>query len=154
MSAYRHTQTSPMWLILLLFIPLFVIGGAGSGNSVLLIVFLSVGAGFLLLAASITSLTVQDAGDHLRVRFGPLPLFGTRLKYADMAAPAVSRSRTIDGWGIHWIPGRGWTYNIWGYDCVEMQYRGSPLRIGTDEAANLARFLSERIAALHATHSP
>lgn len=149
MPAYRHTQTSPMWLVLLVFVPLFVIGGLGGGNTMLLIILLAVGAGFLLLAASIHSLTVEDAGEHLRVRFGPLPLLGTRLKYADMADPAVGRSRTIDGWGIHWIPGRGWTYNLWGYDCVELQYRGSPLRIGTDDAANLARFLQERIAAGH-----
>ena len=59
-------------------------------------------------------LTVSDEGDALAVRFGPLPLFGTRIRYAEITAAEPSQTSIIDGWGVHYIPGRGWTYNLWG----------------------------------------
>lgn len=147
MPAYRHTQTAPMWPILIAFAPLLVAGALGSGNSDLLTVLLAVAAAFLLMAVCFHSLTVEDEGQHLRVRFGPLPLFRRRFAYGDMTAIAVGRSKLIDGLGIHYIPNRGWTYNLWGFDCVELCYRGRILRIGTDDAKNLASFLQSRTQA-------
>jgi hypothetical protein len=146
MGTYRHTQTAPIWLILVAFVPALVAGALAADAMALRAILLIAAAVFLLLAACFRSLTVEDGGDHLVVRYGPLPLFQKRFAYADMADVAAGRSRTIDGWGIHYVPGRGWTYNLWGYECVELRYRGVLLRIGSDEAGNLARFLHERLA--------
>ena len=45
------------------------------------------------------------------------------------------------GWGIHLTP-RGWLYNVGGLDAVELALNnGRTLRIGSDEAAALARAL-------------
>ena len=81
------------------------------------------------------------------MRFGPLPLFRKRIPYRDIAAVEQGRSRWIDGWGIHFVPGRGWTYNLWGFDCAELRVGGRRLRIGTDDAEGLVSFLRQRTAA-------
>ena len=39
----------------------------------------------------------------------------------------------------------GWVWNIWGRDCVVLQLRKDILRVGTDDAEKLARFLEEKI---------
>ena len=54
------------------------------------------------------------------------------------------RIAIIDGWGIHYIPGRGWTYNLWGFGCVKLTVRGKVVRVGTNDVENLARFLGEK----------
>ena len=48
-----------------------------------------------------------------------------------MTAVEAGRSSLIDGWGIHWIPGRGWTYNLWGFGCVVIQQGKKTTRVGT-----------------------
>ena len=71
-----------------------------------------------------------------RVEFG--------LRVDDIDQVTASRSALIDGWGMHWIPGRGWTFNLWGFDCVELIVSGKPLRIGTDDMENLVAFLESK----------
>lgn len=102
------------------------------------------------LALCFMSLTVHDGGDALEVNFGPIPLFSRRIPYAAISDPTPSRSKLIDGFGVHWFPGRGWTWNLWGFDCVDMRVDGKPLRIGTDDAEALANYLNMRILRLRA----
>lgn len=95
---------------------------------------------------SFSSLTVRDAGDVLEIRFGPWPFWKRRIPYAAIRDPRPARSKLIDGWGIHWAPGRGWTWNVWTFDCVEMTVNGKPFRVGTDDKEALAAFLKARTA--------
>ena len=106
---------------------------------------------FVALAACFGSLTVADRGDRLSIRYGPLPLFGTSGVYSSITDVQVSRSALLDGWGIHYIPGRGWTYNLWGRDCVEIRMGSSTLRIGTDDPARLVEFLRSKVNTPSAT---
>lgn len=40
----------------------------------------------------------------------------------------------------------GWVWNLWGRDCVVVHLKnGGVLRIGTDDAENLARFLEGKV---------
>jgi hypothetical protein len=88
---------------------------------------------------------VYDAGDALVLRYGPVPMLGKRVPYDRIAAVERDRTRFIDGWGVHWVPFRGWTYNLWGYDCVRLTLtRGRTLRIGTDDPEGLSQFLQEK----------
>ena len=57
----------------------------------------------------------------------------------------IGRTNIIDGWGIHYFPGRGWTYNIWGFDCVKLTLGRKIIRVGTDDAEELAKFIREKI---------
>jgi hypothetical protein len=143
-QGYRHTQKGPLrWVVAAV-----VAAAAGLGWAVddrgARIVLAGVAVLVALLAFSVATLTVSDAGTHLDVRFGPLPLWRTRVRYAEVRSVRRARSALIDGWGIHWLPGRGWTFNLWGRDCVELTTARRRLRIGTDDADGLARWIAAR----------
>jgi hypothetical protein len=142
---YEHTQRGPLGYLLALialafaasaiFVPHLVVGLVHGG--VALLVFAA--------AFCFGRLTVRDEGEHLAVRYGPLAVFRKSLRYADITAVERGRSALIDGWGIHWIPGRGTTYNLWGFDCVKLTVNGKTIRVGTDDADELARHIKERL---------
>jgi len=107
------------------------------------------GSGILMLfsAMSFQTLTVLDDGDALRIQFGPLPLLRKSIPYADIDTVARGRTSLIEGWGIHLSPGGGWTWNLWGFDCVDVRLKnGRRTRIGTDDPTGLAEFLKARIS--------
>ncbi len=97
-------------------------------------------------AFSFKYLLVRDETDHLAMRYGPLPLFRGRIPYFRITAVEEGRSSLIDGWGIHYAPGRGWTYNLWGFGCVKVSMSKKVVRIGTDDVAGMAAFLKTKIA--------
>jgi hypothetical protein len=51
----------------------------------------------------------------------------------------------LDGWGLHYMPFRGWTYNIWGFACVKLTLGRKIVRVGTDDAEGLAKMIAEKI---------
>lgn len=105
-------------------------------------VLLAGGAVLLLIGLMFRHLTIRDRGDALELRFGPIPLVGKRVSYDSIESVERARSRVIDGWGVHWVPGRGWTWNIHGFDCVELELSGGRrLRVGTDDPEGLALHL-------------
>ena len=58
------------------------------------------------------------------------------------------RTSIIDGWGIHYIPGRGTTYNLWGFGCVKLSLGRKAFRIGSDDVDNLVAFLRRKSSQL------
>ncbi len=105
---------------------------------------LGVAAGvFALLSFAFAQLAVRDEGDRLSVRFGPIPLFGTTIPYAEMTAVERDRSTFLAGWGIHWTP-KGMLWNIGGFDCVRVLTRARSIRIGSDDGEALIAFLESR----------
>jgi hypothetical protein len=144
---YRHTQKGPWaWLLFGFGVLLLALGWALREMPVVPVVISISGAIMLLLGASFQRLTVSDEGDRLAVRFGPLPLFGMRIRYSDMRSVEVSRTTLLDGWGIHLSLRGGWVWNISGWYCVLIDHGGKTW-LGTDDAENLARFLRSKIAA-------
>lgn len=143
---YSHTQKAPLCLILygsalLCFLLGWTVGDTPG-------VYLAVGVGLLiaLLGPAFHHLTVVDQGDRLAVRFGPLPLFRRTVRYDDIEKAEVGRTLVLDGWGIHYSLRGGWVWNLWGRDCVVAHFKGDGvLRIGTDDATNLARFLEGKV---------
>lgn len=141
---YRHTQRSPLG-------PAFTV--AAIGCLVVAVLFeapfvrmlcLAMAVIAALLAAMLSRLSFHEQDDALRVRFGPLPWGGTTLRYDRVRAVRRARSSFVDGWGIHWFPGRGWTFNLWGFDCVEVTTDRGLVRLGTDDPDGLARHLLQR----------
>jgi len=146
-KTYQHVQYSPIWLLLLLIsgiqftcAVLFEMPGAARITLAL--------AGTLVaaLALSFQYLLVEDANDRLSISFGPIPLFRTSIEYADMLDVEATRSRLIDGLGIHYALGRGWIWNIWGRQCVSIHHKRGRLLVGTDDPNGLLEFLRGRIA--------
>ena len=142
---YSHTQKSPLCLILYAsalaaVIPAFIIGD-------MIGLYISGAAGLIiaLLAPAFHHLTVEDQGDVLAIRFGPLPLFRRTVRYDDIKSAEVGRTLILDGWGIHMSIRGGWVWNLWGRDCVVIHLKNTVLRVGTDDAINLAAFLTHKI---------
>jgi hypothetical protein len=144
---YSHTQKGPLCLILygsaLACVALAWLIGDSPG------IFIAGGVGLLiaLVAPAFHHLSVVDQGDVVAIRFGPVPLFRRIVRYADIESVEVGRTLLLDGWGIHYSVRGGWVWNLWGRGCVVVHLKnGGVLRIGTDDASNLARFLEGKIA--------
>lgn len=143
--SYSHKQTSP--LCFALYVPAFIliitaISLQKYPDSLIVGV---VAIPLILLAPAFHYLKVGDEGEHLSVRFGPMPLFATKVDYSSIQKVEIGRTLLLDGWGIHMSVRGGWVWNLWGRDCVVVHLRKGVLRIGTDDAENLARFLEGKI---------
>jgi hypothetical protein len=144
---YSHTQKAPLCLILYVsalacFLLVFIIGERPG-------FYIGGGVGLLiaLLGPCFHHLTVEDQGDVLAIRFGPVPLFRRTVRYTDIVSVEIGRTLLLDGWGIHLSIRGGWVWNLWGRTCVMVRFKnGGTLRIGTDDAENLAGFLEGKIS--------
>ena len=142
---YEHTQSAPLHYLMYVVSAAMLTGAWALRQELAAFsIFGVMGVLMFGLGLSFKHLTVSDEGQSLRVQFGPLPVFGTRVAYADITSVKAARSSWIDGWGVHWVPGRGWTFNLWGFDCVEIHMGKRLLRIGTDDPQNLEKFLREK----------
>lgn len=143
---YSHTQTAPLCLLLYATaVLLLMLGWALPDVPPIRWLFPPIGLLMLIVAASFHHLTVEDRGDVLAIRFGPLPLFRRTVRYEGIEAVEVGRTLLLDGWGIHYSVRGGWVWDLWGRDCVVVRFRdGGTLRIGTDDAENLAAFLEAK----------
>jgi hypothetical protein len=143
---YQHTQKAPLrWFLQIPIVALLAFAWGCRSEPVLVLILVSVAVLLFLVSLCFGYLTVQDEGESLAIRYGPLPLFRTRVAYATVSSAERSRSSIIDGWGIHWLPGRGFTYNLWGFDCVRLVAQGKTIRVGSDDVENLVDFLNSRI---------
>jgi hypothetical protein len=143
--AYHNTQRGMILFVLapvaataVLFGPLLVPGGEG---------WVVAGIGLLLglVTALFATLTVRDEGEALVVHYGPLPLVRKRIRYEDVRGFRAARSDLLAGWGIHWVPGRGWIWNAMGRECVELELPRGRFRVGTNDVAGLTAFLARRV---------
>jgi len=144
---YEHTQVGRIhWILLILSFGMIAASTIGSVEAPIDKILLAMGFVFLVLAAGFATLNIRDEGDALVARFGPLPWFKKRIPIADITHAETGRSTFIDGWGIHYVPTRGWIYNISGFDCVELRVNESTIRLGTDDAEQLTAYLKEKIS--------
>jgi len=143
---YSHTQKSPLCLIVYGTAIGLLVGAWLSQNEFPIALILG-GCGVLVLflAMAFHYLTVEDQGEGLLIRFGPLPLFRRTIRYSDIVKAEVGRTLLLDGWGIHMSIRGGWVWNLWGRECVVVHLKKGVLRVGTDDAENLVRFLDGKI---------
>jgi hypothetical protein len=139
---YDHTQFSVLFttifgIILLLMLFLMLVTGFRL-ISVLLFIF------FAACLITFTTLTVQVDAHQIKLYFGVgLPRKALPLEVIQNLR--VVRNSPLLGWGIHWFPS-GWIYNVGGFEAVEIELKdGSRLRIGSDEADELARAIENSL---------
>lgn len=144
-GSYRHTQKGPWALLLYVLGVMFLVVCRYMPLLPLQITFLVTGCLMFLLGISFHHLTVEDEGDHVALRFGPLPLFRKQINYDDISAVERGRTTVLDGWGIQLSSRGGWVWNIWGRDCVVICLKRGTLRIGTDDPDGLLAFLKDRM---------
>ena len=146
---YEHTQRSPwFWVLPTLGALSLTLTWSVSRQTLPVLIFAGVGITFLGAGLCFGSLTVRDEGQWLDVRFGPLPLFGTKIAYSTITGVEAARSGALDGWGIHWVLGRGVIYNLGGFDCARIQMGKKIVRVGTDDVEGLLSFLRTKVQSL------
>jgi hypothetical protein len=144
-TTYRHTQKAPIYLLLVaLSLVFFITAFTTHDVPPIRFLFPVIGTLMLVLAASFRQLTVADEGDRLAIQFGPLPLFRRSVHYDQLIRVETGKTTLLDGWGIHLSLRGGWVWNLWGWDCVVLTLRDGVLRVGTDDAEHLARFLRDK----------
>jgi len=145
-ETYRHTQKGPWGLVCYALAAAALTASWYMPAPALQITFFVTALSLILLGASLGDLTVEDQGDRLAVRFGPIPLLRRRILYDDVREVKQARTTFLEGWGIHWSPWGGWVWNIWSYDCVALRLKRGKLKIGTDDPDALAELLNSRMA--------
>ena len=86
-NEYRSKQYSLFWLLpYIAALPCFGVGFmlARAGDMRGAGFLLALGGSLAFVAISFQYMVVRDEGDRLSVRFGPLPVFGMRVSYADI----------------------------------------------------------------------
>jgi hypothetical protein len=130
---YRHTQVGTviigavvgMALITLL----ILVPAAGSIAWLALAVLAITGA----VLATFFSLTVEIDKSTLTCRFG-VGLIQRNILLSDIDHARAVLNPWFVGWGIRWIPGGYWVWNVSGFQAVELTMKdGRRFRIGTDE---------------------
>jgi hypothetical protein len=143
---YSHTQKGPICLLFYgISIVLFVAAWLARAEPGGAIVMTGIGTLLALAATCFVSLTVADQGDRLAVRFGPLALFRTEVPYKDIRKVEIEGARILPP-GVHADLQGNSAWSLWGRGCVVVHQRYDVLRIGTDDAENLARFLGGKIS--------
>lgn len=145
-SEYAHSQRGVLCVLLYGLAAIYLVLGFFIREAPIGWLFPPIGLVMLIFAASIHHLTVEDQGDRLAIRFGPIPLFRRTVRYADIESAEVGQTLLLDGIGIHYSVRGGWVWNIAGRSCVVIHFRdGRTLRIGTDDADNLTAFIRSKI---------
>lgn len=144
---YDHTQRAPLhWILVIPGTAMIVTAWSGIEPAWTGWVLSIVGAVMLGLSICFRWLRLSSTQDALEIAFGPVGVFQSRLRYDQIVAYRAERSRWIDGWGIHRMPGRGWIWNLWGFDCVAFDLKdGTKLRLGTDDVPGLLAHLEVRL---------
>lgn len=146
MNAYEHTQRASLhWFLYPPGVFLLTMAWLNRGQVLTALILFGTTALVVAIGFCFQRLTIRDEGSSLAIRYGPLPVFRTRIAYTDIARVKPGRTSWIDGWGIHWIPGRGYTYNLWGFACAELEVRNRTVRLGSDDLENLIAFLQTRL---------
>ena len=78
---YKHTQTAPLYLIVVVTGIGMLVGAWLVPERIVQILLVASGVSMLLLAMSFHHLTISDEGDDLLIGFGPLPLFKRRIQH-------------------------------------------------------------------------
>ena len=136
---YRHTQVGTVIIIALLgtaFVALLALALAPSPYPPILFAVL----GFVgVTLALFYSLTVEIQDSTLTCRFG-VGLIRRQIPLSDVDQVRAVLNPWYVGWGIRWIPGRYWVWNVSGFRAVELVMKdGRRFRIGTDEPEALVR---------------
>jgi hypothetical protein len=104
---------------------------------------------FVGLAVCLTlfyALNVEISGNVLVCRFG-IGIIRKRIPLSTILTVRPVKNPWYAGWGIRWMPGQYWLWNVSGLRAVELSFAdGSRFRIGTDEPEALAQAIQVKKA--------
>jgi hypothetical protein len=111
----------------------------------LVVVILLVVFGVCLPAFLLTlNLRVRVSQDEIQLRM--FPIWSRTIPLDDVQECRARAYRPLleyGGWGIRWMPGRGWVYSVSGKQGVQLSLAsGKPLLIGSQRAERLAEAIN------------
>jgi hypothetical protein len=135
---YRHTQFGTV-IVSLMGAPVFAIsvhflvaGSIGTAEAILAVML-------LVTLFLFPSLTVTITDGTLTCSYGT-GLIRKRIELSNIREARSVNNRWIVGWGIRWVPGQYWMWNVSGLQAVELNFNnGRRFRVGTDEPEILVR---------------
>ena len=137
---YQHTQRIPENVVTAATIGGIALGLTPPGWIIRLCTLGVLGT----VGAMMKSLSVEVDSSEINIAFGNNIVKKT-YSLRDVQAAKAIRTTPIQGWGVHWI-GKGWLYNIYGLDAVEVRFlNGKHVFIGTDEPENLTAAINQRL---------
>ncbi|MFZ5518965.1 MAG: hypothetical protein ACOY90_20200 [Candidatus Zhuqueibacterota bacterium] len=99
---------------------------------------LTVVIAFLVAMALFYDLKVKISHNTILCSFG-IGLIQRRIPISEIAEAKTVQNPWYAGWGIRWLPGQYWMWNVSGLQAVELIFKdGRRFRIGTDEPEKLA----------------
>jgi hypothetical protein len=135
---YRHSQFGTVLVIGLLtpMLAMFVVPMLlGSFPPVLFVVPVIL----LVSLALFYSLNVEITGGTLDCSFG-IGVIRKKILLADIVEARAVDNPWLLGWGIRWMPGQYWAWNVSGLRAVELLLKdGSRFRVGTDDPKALVK---------------
>ena len=143
---YRHTQfgTLVVSALTITLLTTFFLGQL-SGWPVPVLFVMGLMVGLLALFHSLTTIVTSQ---ELRIAFGPGWIAKT-IPLANIQGAEPGRSHLLWGWGVRYWPGRGWMWNVSGFDIVVLDLPdGQQFRVGTDDPEGLAGSIREARDAL------
>ena len=130
---YRHTQVGTVIIgavVGMASITLLILVPAVGSVSVPALAVLAITGAVLV---TFSSLTVEIEKNTLTCRFG-VGLIRKSIPLSDIDRVDAVLNPWFVGWGIRWIPGSYWVWNVSGFRAVELYMKdGTRFRIGTDE---------------------
>jgi hypothetical protein len=139
---YRHTQIGGVMIaaLVIMIVGAFVLMAAAPPPEGTLPAVIMLLAGLVL--ASFVSLTVEIGGGTLTCSFGP-GFIKKRIPLPDIDRATSVRNPWYVGWGIRWLPGHYYVWNVSGFEAVELVMKnGHKFRIGTDEPEALVQAIA------------
>jgi hypothetical protein len=138
---YRHTQIGmiPIALlvvaiVLILLIPFLNVGNIHPIPTAILTAIIIV---LVAALALFYSLSVEIKENTLICYFG-VGLIQRRIPLSEIQQVRKVQNPWYAGWGIRWMPGQYWLWNVSGFRAVELIFEnGKRFRLGTDEPESL-----------------
>lgn len=142
---YKHTQIGYLIIAVLIAVIIPVLVSAFYvREQAALIVFVSVFA-LAIVGVLFSSLTVEIFQTYLKVSFG-LGIISKKIVLSNIESVEAVRTKWYYGWGIKYVLGEGWMWNVSGFDAVRLKLKdGTIFRIGTDEPQALEQALKSAI---------
>ncbi len=141
---YEHTQygyTGILTTVLMVVVAWFSLPETFSDDSrigLLMAVFM---VGLVAFTFWFSKLRVLVSDDEITTTFG-LGKPHRVIQLSEVIEVRQVRNTWIQGWGVRRVP-RGWMYNVWGLDAVELELTADTIfRIGTDDAERLHASIS------------
>ena len=135
---YHHKQIGcviiiPLVVFFVIVFIQFMVKGDFPFMLILILIF------FITAFALFYALTVEIQNNVIRCRFG-IGLIRKSISLSEIQAVRAVQNPWYAGWGIRWIPGQYWLWNVSGFKAVELTMKdGKKFRIGTDEPEALVR---------------